>query len=81
VEEAGLTIGGLLTKLGLGSWFRDHYLLPLSGAIWSTPKDRILDFPAACNGHLLSQPRAFCTTRASTSGIRSRAGRSNMSQS
>ena len=45
-EEAGLTIGGLLEKLRLGSWFRDHYLLPLSGAIWSTPKDRILDFPA-----------------------------------
>ena len=41
-----LTVGQLLDGLGMGQWFRDYYLLPLSGAIWSTPKDRILDFPA-----------------------------------
>lgn len=41
-----LTIGGLLTKLGLSDYFRDHYLLPFSGAIWSTPKEKIMDFPA-----------------------------------
>jgi predicted NAD/FAD-binding protein len=45
-REEGLTIGGLLEKLGTGDWFRDHYLLPLSGAIWSTPTEKILDFPA-----------------------------------
>jgi uncharacterized protein len=44
--EPGLTIGGLIAKLGLGTWFRDYYLLPFSGAIWSTPKEGILDFPA-----------------------------------
>ena len=42
----GLTIGGLLDQLRTGQWFRDYYLLPLSGAIWSTPKESILDFPA-----------------------------------
>jgi predicted NAD/FAD-binding protein len=42
----GLTIGGLLTKLGTGAWFRDRYILPFSGAIWSTPTTQILDFPA-----------------------------------
>ncbi|MEM9425797.1 MAG: FAD-dependent oxidoreductase [Pseudomonadota bacterium] len=42
----GLNIGGLVAKLGLGSWFVKHYLTPFSGAIWSTPKLRILDFPA-----------------------------------
>lgn len=42
----GMTIGGLLDRLRMGSWFRDYYLLPLSGAIWSTPKESILDFPA-----------------------------------
>ena len=40
------TIETLLRLLKTGSWFRDYYLLPLSGAIWSTPKHRILDFPA-----------------------------------
>jgi uncharacterized protein len=45
-RDPGLTIGGLIAKLGLGSWFRDYYLLPFSGAIWSTPKEGILDFPA-----------------------------------
>ncbi len=45
-NEAGLTIGGLLRKLGTGDYFRDYYLLPLSGAIWSTPTEKIMDFPA-----------------------------------
>lgn len=45
-RDRTLSIGGLLNKLGTGSWFRDYYLTPFSGAIWSTPKDRILDFPA-----------------------------------
>ena len=46
VREGDMTIGDLLRTLGTGAWFRDYYLLPLSGAIWSTPKQRILDFPA-----------------------------------
>ena len=44
--RADMTIGDLIETLGLGTWFRDYYLLPFSGAIWSTPKYRILDFPA-----------------------------------
>ncbi len=42
----GMTIGDLVEKLRLGPWFVRHYLTPFSGAIWSTPKLRILDFPA-----------------------------------
>lgn len=45
-SEGGLTIGQLLDRLGTGRYFRDHYLLPFSGAIWSTPTEKILDFPA-----------------------------------
>ena len=45
-DQDGLTIAGLLDKLGTGPWFRDYYLLPLSGAIWSTPLEKIMDFPA-----------------------------------
>ncbi|MEI4261762.1 NAD(P)/FAD-dependent oxidoreductase [Roseovarius sp. D0-M9] len=41
-----MSIGALLTHLRTGDWFRDYYLLPLSGAIWSTPTRKILDFPA-----------------------------------
>lgn len=45
-RETGLTIRGLMDKLKMGEYFRTHYLLPLSGAIWSTPTDKVLDFPA-----------------------------------
>jgi len=45
-QEEDLTVGGLIKRLGAGSYFRDYYLLPLSGAIWSTPTEKIMDFPA-----------------------------------
>ncbi len=41
-----LTIGELLSTMKLGRYCRDYYLLPFSGAIWSTPTEQILDFPA-----------------------------------
>lgn len=41
-----MTIGGLLERLGTGSYFRDYYITPFSGAIWSTPVAGIMDFPA-----------------------------------
>ncbi|MGR3501778.1 NAD(P)/FAD-dependent oxidoreductase [Pseudaestuariivita sp.] len=40
------TIGDFLREIGVGAWFRTHYLTPFSGAIWSTPVEKILDFPA-----------------------------------
>ncbi|MGB1153767.1 MAG: NAD(P)/FAD-dependent oxidoreductase, partial [Paracoccaceae bacterium] len=45
-NDTSMTVRDLLAKLGTGEWFRDYYLLPLSGAIWSTPVEQILDFPA-----------------------------------
>lgn len=45
-EDRSLSLGGFLQKLGTGDYFRDHYLLPFSGAIWSTPVEKIMDFPA-----------------------------------
>ena len=45
-RDKTLTIGQFLQVLGTGSYFRDYYLSPLSGAIWSTPTERIMDFPA-----------------------------------
>ncbi len=41
-----ISIAQMLEGLGTGSWFRDKYLLPFTGAIWSTPVDRMADFPA-----------------------------------
>ena len=40
------TIGALMDEMRLGDWFRRFYLLPLCGAIWSTPPEDIRDFPA-----------------------------------
>lgn len=40
------TIGELVDELGLGSWFRNHYLMPMCGAIWSTPASDVDAFPA-----------------------------------
>lgn len=41
-----MTVADLLDRLGTGAWFRDRYLLPLSGAIWSSPTRDMLRFPA-----------------------------------
>lgn len=46
LQRPEMTIGELIATMGLGDWFRDYYLAPFSGAIWSTPTARILDFPA-----------------------------------
>ncbi|PIB25609.1 cyclopropane-fatty-acyl-phospholipid synthase [Amylibacter kogurei] len=40
------TIGDLVDELKLGRWFRDDYLMPMCGAIWSTPVDDVDAFPA-----------------------------------
>lgn len=45
-DDPGMTIGELADRLKLGRWFRERYLQPFSGAIWSTPKDQIMNFPA-----------------------------------
>ncbi len=42
-----LTVDDMIARLGLGRWFRDRFLLPFSGAIWSTPAEEVGAFPAA----------------------------------
>lgn len=41
-----MTLNDLMDAMGLGEAFRKYYLLPFSGAIWSTPINQMLDFPA-----------------------------------
>ena len=45
-SDQTMTVGGMLDKLCVGSWFAERYILPLSGAIWSTPVEKIMEFPA-----------------------------------
>jgi len=41
-----LPLAELLERGGYGRAFREHYLLPMGAAIWSTDAGRMLDFPA-----------------------------------
>ena len=45
-EADDLTIGDLIARLKPGAWFSRCYLLPICGAIWSTPPEGITAFPA-----------------------------------
>ncbi len=42
----GMNIDELSKALNLGPWFRNYYLMPICGAVWSTPTQNIGDFPA-----------------------------------
>ena len=58
--DEGLPLGQFLDRMGMSRAFRDWYLGPISGAIWSTPARDVMEFPAAAmlrffrNHHLLS---------------------------
>ncbi len=44
--DDAITLGAVMDDLRLGAWFQRFYLMPLCGAIWSTPPGGIRDFPA-----------------------------------
>lgn len=61
-DEARLrsAIGDFLDDYGFGAAFRQDYLLPMMGCIWSCPTDQMLRFPVAtlirfCHNHGLIQ--------------------------
>jgi predicted NAD/FAD-binding protein len=43
---ASLTLGEYVRLRGYGSDFLELYLVPMSGAVWSTPPEKMLSFPA-----------------------------------
>lgn len=45
-RDPSMTLGELMDEMKLGQWFRDYYMAPMSGAIWSTPTEEIMAFPA-----------------------------------
>jgi predicted NAD/FAD-binding protein len=54
------SLGGFLDRGRYGRAFRDWYLLPMSGAIWSCPTRQMLEYPAEtffrfCHNHGLLQ--------------------------
>jgi uncharacterized protein len=46
-EIRELTLGEYVRRGGYGADFFDLYLVPMSSAVWSTPPERMLEFPAA----------------------------------
>lgn len=46
-QNPAATTAELLTDLKLGEYFTNNYLLAMAAAIWSSPKQKILQFPAA----------------------------------
>jgi uncharacterized protein len=47
IERAGeQTLGAYVTEHGYSAQFRDHFLMPLTAAIWSSGTGAALDFPA-----------------------------------
>ena len=46
-NDPDMPLRDLLDRLDTGQWHRAYYLLPLSGAIWSTTPDEMLNFPAS----------------------------------
>jgi uncharacterized protein len=42
-----VALGEYLSARGFGRGFVDHHILPMACAIWSTPEEHVLDFPAA----------------------------------
>jgi predicted NAD/FAD-binding protein len=45
-EWAEVTLGDYIARRGYGDAFRDLYIVPMSSAVWSTPPERMLQFPA-----------------------------------
>ncbi len=45
-DSTDLTLGEFTDRLGLSDRFRQHYLLPMAGAIWSCAPRQMLSFPA-----------------------------------
>lgn len=45
-EIGDISLGDWLKREGFGELFRDGFILPMGGAIWSTPTDKMTAFPA-----------------------------------
>ena len=46
-RDDGQSLGEYIRERNYGDQFRDFYLMPMSCAVWSTPPEQMLQFPAA----------------------------------
>jgi predicted NAD/FAD-binding protein len=49
----GPTLAEFLSRHRFGDAFRDLHLIPMASALWSSPSNRILEFPARCLAEFL----------------------------
>ncbi len=69
------TLGEMLARRGYGQAFIHQHLIPMGAAIWSTPADQMLDYPAVtflrfCQNHGLVQLKERPQWRTVTGGSR-----------
>jgi len=74
------TLGEMLQARGYGKTFIHQHLIPMGAAIWSTPADQMLDYPAVtflrfCQNHGLVQLKDRPQWRTVTGGSREYVGR------
>ena len=60
LEDSNLSLGAFLQQGRFSAAFRDDHLLPMAAAIWSSPTEALMDYPAAsflrfCDNHGLLQ--------------------------
>ena len=46
IEFPNLTLGEMIAKMRLTSWFKEYYIIPIGGSIWSCSYEKMMDFPA-----------------------------------
>jgi uncharacterized protein len=60
---AGRSIGDYIAWRGFSARFRDDYLIPMGAAIWSTPRAKMLEFPAQSFTNFFENHRLINTDR------------------
>ena len=75
LDDPALTLGEFLSRGRFSAAFRDDHLLPMAAAIWSSPAQTLLDYPAAaflrfCDNHGLLKLAGRPLWRSVTGGSR-----------
>lgn len=75
LDDPALTLGEFLSRGRFSAAFRDDHLLPMAAAIWSSPAEALLDYPAAaflkfCDNHGLLKLAGRPLWRSVTGGSR-----------